>query len=412
LTLIRGSHLARPWVAPRLLASSSRRVRWRWVVLAIAVGALGIRLLIVAHSNGGDDLRMYTFFSRLALHGVNPFSSSVRGEFPASDGNNPPLEVAGFAALLGLHDSPTTLRVLFALTDGALVLLVGLAFPRSRAWRAAFILFYAFNPFVLFSWSVFAEDKSLLFLGVAALLLALERGRDGLAWVAAAALTAFKFLGAFAAPALAVYSWRLHRWRVLIPVTAFIGVFVLSNLPWFPESLRAFSRRDGRLGINPPIHASPTIALARLGVYAPIEARVLTAAGIAAVVGFFVARRIDVREAVVWSLFAGYVFLPDDAFNRLLLITLPFLLIMHPSVRQWLVIWVVSSIVALAGVVATRGVPHELKFIARPLRDAFARESTVRHMLWMNLLTMLVLVFYATGRRTAARGADPDLREA
>jgi hypothetical protein len=391
-------------LAPRLLGGfSCRRARWRWAVLAIAVGALGVRLLIVAHSNGGDDLRMYAFFSRLALHGVNPFSSPALGLFPASDGNNPPLEVAGFAALLGLHDSPTTLRVLFALADSSVVLLVGLAFPRPRAWRAAFILFYAFNPFVLFSWSVFAEDKSLLFLGVAAWLLALERGRDGLAWVAAAALSAFKFLGAFAAPVLAVHSWRQHRWRVGISVTAFIGVFALSNLPWFPESLRAFSRREGRLGINPPIHASPTIALARLGLYAPIEAKALTAAGIAAVLGLFVGRRIDVREAVVWSLFAGYLFLPDDAFNRLLLITLPFLLIMHPSVRQWIVIWVVSGIAALAGVVATRGVPHELKFIAGPLRDVFGRESTLRHMLWMNLLTVVVLVFYATGRRAVAQ---------
>jgi hypothetical protein len=380
-----------------------RRPRaWRAAVIAIAVGAFVVRILIIAHSRGGDDLRMYTYFSRLALHGANPFAPPAHGLFPPVDANNPPLEVGAFAAVLAIHDSPTTLRVLFALADAAVIAVVGLYYPRSRQWRSGFILFYAFNPFVLFAWTAFAEDKTILFLGIVAWLLALERGREWSAWAAATALTVFKFLGAFAIPALAVDSLRTRGRQALLPIGAFIAVFLLSNLPWFPNSLDAFSRRDTRLAINPPIHASPTLVLSRLGIYAPIEAKLLTAAAIAAVLAFFAARRIDIREAVVWSLFAGYAFLPDDAFNRLLLITLPFILILDMPPVRWLVLWIISGIAALAGVVATRGVPHALAALGGPLRTLFAHEGTLRHVLWINLLPGAVVAYYFIDRRRAA----------
>jgi hypothetical protein len=384
-----------------------RPAGWRAGVIAVALGAFLVRLLIIAHSHGGADLRIYTYFSRLALHGLNPFALQPNEPIPLVDANSPPLEVAAFAALLAIHDSPTTLRVAFALADVAVVLLIGLRFPRPRRWRAAFIVFYAFNPFVLFSWTVFAEDKTLLFLGIAAWVLALERGREWTAWAAATALTVFKFLGAFAVPALALHSFRTRRWRALAPIGASLGIFLLSNLPWFPKSLDAFTRRDARLALNPPIHESPTLLLSRLGIYAPIEAKLLTAVAIVTVLGFFAARRIDICEAVVWSLFAGYVFLPDDPFNRLLLITLPFMLILDFSIARWIAIWVVSSVAALAGVVATRGVPHELSAIAGALRTLFAHEETVRLTLWMNLLPALVLAFYFADRRSPRTRARP-----
>jgi hypothetical protein len=58
-----------------------------------------------------------------------------------------------------------------------------------------------------------------------------------------------------------------------------------------------------------------------------------------------------VREAVIWSLFVGYVYLPDDDFDRLLLITLPFLLILELSLRRWVVVWVVSLFATVGGIV-------------------------------------------------------------
>jgi hypothetical protein len=163
----------------RIVETLGRRAAWRAAVIAIAVAAFLVRILIIAHSRGGDDLRMYTYFSRLALHGANPFAPPAHGLFPPVDGNNPPLEVAAFAGVLAIHDAPTTLRVVFALADAAIVAIVGLCYPRPRQWRSGFILFYAFSPFVLFAWTAFAEDKTVLFLGIVIWLLALERARGG-----------------------------------------------------------------------------------------------------------------------------------------------------------------------------------------------------------------------------------------
>jgi hypothetical protein len=313
-------------------------------VIAVALGALAVRLFIIAHSHGGNDLRIYMYFSRLALHGQNPFAAAPGGPFPPTQSDSPALEVAVFTGLLAIHDAGTTLRLVFALSDVVVVLLIGLCFPRPRHWRAALMLFYAFNPFVLFAWTVFAEDKSLLFLGIVVLLLALEQGHERRAWTAAGALTAFKFLGAFAVSVLTVHSYRTRRWGSLAPLAGLTSALLLSSVVlWFPRSLEVFSRRDARLAINPPIHASPTLVLARLGVYAPIEAKLLTGTAMVLVLGLFLTRRIDVRAGVVWSLMAGYAFLPDDAFNRQLLISLPFLLIVELSLRRWLALWIVSS---------------------------------------------------------------------
>ena len=59
-------------------------------------------------------------------------------------------------------------------------------------------------------------------------------------------------------------------------------------------------------------------------------------------------RRLEIREAVIWSIFAGYAFLPDEVFSRILLITLPFLLPIELPLRRWVVIWVVTCIEAFA----------------------------------------------------------------
>jgi hypothetical protein len=372
---------------------------WRLVVIVIAVLAVVLRLLIIAHSHGGSNLAIYTYFSRLALHGTNPFNPPAHGVINAVHSNSPPFEVALFTALLAIHDSPTMLRLLFVLGDVAVLLLIGFSFPRPQAWRLAFMLFYAFNPFVLLSWTAYAQDKTLLFFGIAASLLALERGREWVAWLAVTALAAFKFLGAFALPALALHWFRRRRGWALAPVAAFLVVLALSNIPWFPKSLDAFARRDDLLAINPPIHVTPTILLAKLGVYAPIEAKLLPVLGAVVALVLYVLRRIDIREAMVWSLFVGYVFLPDTDFDRMLLITLPFLLLLAMSIGRWVVVWIVTCVAALAGEVATHGVPHVLSRFAGTLHSVFPREGTVLNLLWMNLFTVLVLGYYLLDRR-------------
>jgi hypothetical protein len=398
-------------MAGRMMEKAQRTLGWRGTVIVLTLAAVIVRLVIVAHSRGGEDLRMYVYFSRLPLHGINPFSPPPGGMFPAVDSNNPPVEVTVFTGLLKLHDSPTMLRVLFVLADAAVLLVIGLAYQRPRRWRLAMMLFYGFNPFILVAFTAFAEDKTLLFLGIACWLLALERDSELGSWLAAAALTAFKFLGAFAAPALALRSWRRDGIRAMIPIGAYGAVFLLSNAPWFPASLHAFSRRNVRLGIDPPIHASPWLLVSRAGLYAPAEAKIALVVSLIALLVLYAIGRIEIREAVVFSLFAGYAFLPDDAFNRLILITLPLLLLLDLSVWRWVAVWVVTCWGALAAVVAVRGVPHELARIAGPLHAVFsAHEATVRHVLWVNLFPALVLAFYFydRSRGRAPVGVAPD----
>jgi hypothetical protein len=368
--------------------------RWRWAVAVTALAALAVRLLIVAHSRGGADLRIYTYFGRLALHGLNPFAPPHGGEFPALESDNPPLEIAVLGGVLGIHDSPTTIRVLFAISDAILILFVGLCFKRRRGWRAAFIVFYAFNPFVLVVWTGFAEDKTVAFLGIAVWIWAMDSNREWITWITTAALTAIKFVGAYAVPVLALDTWRRHRWRAFGLLAPYLALVLASYLLWFPHSVETLSRRNFRLGTNPPIHASWTILLSRIGIYAPIEAKVLTALAIVAVCALYARRRLDLRDAAVWSILAGFAFLPNSGFDRVLLFTLPFLLIIEPSARQWLIIWIYSCVAALAAYVATRGVPHLLSPIGGGLRAAFGQEATVRHVLWMNLLPAIILIFY------------------
>jgi hypothetical protein len=373
---------------------------WRAVVLALAGAAFLIRLGIIAHSHGGNDLGTYTYFARIALHGGDPFSAPAHGLFAAGYANNPPVEFASFAGLLAIHDSATTLRVVFALSDLFVLMLIGFAFPWSQARRGALLVFYGFNPLVLLWWTYWSEDKTLLFLAIVLLLWALERDRTWFAWGVAAALAAFKFLGAFLAPVLAVNEFRKTRWRALEPIAAFAVVALVSNAPWFPHSLDAFTRRNDRLAFNPPIHTSPTLLISRLGFYAPFEAQLLPVLAGVCVVALLLARRINVREAVVWSLFVSYVFLPDDDVDRMILITLPFLLIMSVSVWEWAAIWIVSLLATAASVIAVNGVPHALAAINGPLQSVFSHEGTVRTVIWTNLPTALVLgIYFAHHRR-------------
>jgi hypothetical protein len=372
--------------------------RWTLVVMGVAAMALVVRLLIIAHTHGGDDLRIYTYFSRLALHGLNPFAPPAHGTVASRYANSPPLEVAAFTVLLWVHDSPTTLRVCFALADVATLLLVGLAFPRSRNWRLAFLMFYAFNPLVLLAWTVYAEDKTILFLAIAGLILALERGRSWSSWLLTAFLAAFKFLGAFLVPALAWHTIRQRR-NLAWPLLALVVLVGLTALLWFPDGLHAFSRRSGRLDLNPPLNASPVLLLSRLGIYSTVEPRVLTALGVLGVLTLLVSARVEIREAVILTILAGYVFLPDDAFDRLLLVTLPFLLVMAPSWRRWLVLWVSSCLAALGALVSTHGVPHWLSGLGGALRSVFGpHEGTLRHVAWMSLFLIVVLAMFALER--------------
>jgi hypothetical protein len=387
----------------RLAAGSA--TRWRWSVLGVAVIALLVRVLLIAHSHGGSDLRNYTYFARLALQGHDPYLPPAHGAFGATFADSPPLEYVVLSLLLRVHNSPTTLRVLFAIADVAVVLLVGFRWPAPRSWRAAFVVFYALNPLVLISWTVYAEDKTLLFLAVAVALLGVEQGRALTSWLAATALTAFKFLGAFLVPVLLVDTLRERRARGLWFLAGFVILVAVTSLAWFPDGLRAFTHRNGRLGAYVPIHSSPMLLVSRIGLYASFEPTLLAAIALIAIVVLVILRRLEVAEALALSLLAGYIFLPDDSFGRLLLVTIPFLLLVRPTSRQWAAVWVVTTVAAIAAAIETQGVPHALAPISGALRAAFSHESTVRSVLWLNAPVVTVLwTYWAQRQRAGSRG--------
>ena len=383
------------------------RSGWRITVAAIALLAFAVRVILVAHTHGGSDLRNYTYFARIAFRGHDPFTPPVHGEFPPSFANSPPVEFGIFDLLLHVSNSPTTLRWAFALADVATLLLIGFGSNRPRTWRLAFMLFFAFDPFVLISWTVFAEDKTIIFFWIALLIIALDGERLYLTWFSTTVLTVFKFLGVFAAPVLAIDSWRRRGSASLAPIAGFVVISALSNALWFPHSLKAFSRRNVRVGIDPPIHASPTMVLSKLHIYATWEVKPLMIVLLLVIFVAFLYRRLSIQEATVWSLFAGYVFLPDDSFDRLLLISLPFLLLVSLSWRQWLALWGWSCVTALGAEIAVHGVPHALHFAGGPLQTAFGHDGTIVHALWMNSFVVLVLVLYWIARRRGGLSPAP-----
>lgn len=352
-------------------------------VAAIAFAAVLVRLLIVAVTDGGADLSIYTFFGSHALHGTNPYDVPPGGIVEPRFADSPPLEFALFAALLWIHDSEITLRLVFPLFDAATILLIGLAWPRPQAWRLRVILFYAFNPFVLAAWTAFSEDKTLLFLLIAATLLALERGRLAWAWAWTALLSALKFLGAFFAPVLALETLRRDGRRGLLPIAAGALFVAASCLLWFPDSLGMLDNRRERATIAEPIHASPMMLLHELGLYATWLPQVLMVVSLLGVIALWWSERVDVREAVALSIAAGYVYLPDAPSNRILLILLPFLLLSDLSPRQWALVWLSTLPAAACVASAAKDLPQALDAVLGEL-------GSLGQVMWLNLPFVVV----------------------
>jgi hypothetical protein len=364
---------------------------WPTRVALLAVAALVVRLVIVAVTDGGSDLTIYHYFGGLGLHGPNPYDAPLGGPIEPRFADSPPLEFALFAGLLALHDSATTLRIFFALCDAGTILLIGLAFPYARAWRWRLLLFYAFNPFVLTAWTAFAEDKTLLFLLIAALLLSLEGGRLAAAWAATAALTALKFLGAFFAPVLALHTLRRLGRRGLFPIAVCAAAVALTCLLWFPDSLHMLDNRRARAAMPEPIHASPMLFLSHVGLYVTWLPQVLMGLSLLAVLVLYVREKLDVSEAVVLSIAAGYVYLPDQPSNRILLVLLPFLLLHDPSRRAWLLLWLASLPAAAAVIEASRDLPPGIASVIGP-------SGSLRQVVWLHLPLLIVVVSWIRKR--------------
>jgi hypothetical protein len=374
----------------RLDQTLSREESWRRLVIAVAALALVVRIGLIAGTGGGFNLRIFYWFGDLVARGINPYHAPPgTGAHDPQYGDNPPMELIVFAGLLKIHNSPDTLRVFFALMDAVVILLVGFLYPLGRVWRANFIVLYGFNPLLLEEWTGFADDKAILFALIVVVLLGLEQGRLALSWGATAVLIAFKWLGvAFVLPLALHSARRVSRRALALGAGAFVAFIAAWQIPYFPDNLEAFSRRSDRISIDPPIHASPTQILSHLGIYSSAIPRVFIVVSLLAVYALFVYRRLDVREAVVLSVFCSYVALPDEGANRMLLITLPFLFIVAMTPRRWLALWAVSFLAAAAVLVEFRNVPIDL------VEKIFGSYGSLKHVLFANTVMALVVFYY------------------
>jgi hypothetical protein len=375
----------------------------------VVVAAVLVRLLLIylSRGGGGADLNNhYYYYSAQALAGHEPYSVSPATS-TSSPLNNPPPMVLLFTSLLAIKDSPITLRLFFAGVDVAVLLtLLGLTIPRQ--WKLPLMAFYAFNPWVLYQWVETSEDKPIMLLLVLLTVLVLERGRSGLAVLTAGLLTAYRIVGAVFLPPLILHHWGRRGARVAMwSLTGLAGLMALSVVPWFPDSLRAYSLRADGTNSAHPTYASLAIVLDKIRLYRPGMVPVFILASLAVIAAVYVARMIDIREAVVLSLFFSFIAAPDFPVDRSILITLAFLPLIAWSRARLAGIWMLSCVAALASLIAIHGVPGGVPG-GTLLAAVFGREGSVAHALWTALFPFAMLGFYLLDKRRG-RVTHPEL---
>jgi hypothetical protein len=371
----------------------------RWALpLSIALFALALRfLLIAAFPDGRDDLAIYVYFGRLFRDGVNPYLPPFDGPISLY-ADQPFLNLTLFAAALRVWDSPTVLRILFALGDAALILTLGLLVNRPQRWRLHAMLFWAFNPVVLLSMVVFTVDKVIVTLLLVLTVVALEVRRPLASMATTTLVTLYRWLGIFYVLPQVLYLYRTWRAR-LLALVGFGLIFAAVHLPWFPSSLLMYQNRALRTQIDPPIHLSPTILLSSLGLYAPW----MVSAGVLLVVGIlyvqFVRRRVALIEVILLSSFFTTMLTPELPMGRILMVAFPLLLLLQVSRRRMAALWLATLPAALvANGYLTPALLEMLRLPPIPAGNALLP------VLLANAFAALLLLFYLLDRR---RGLVP-----
>jgi hypothetical protein len=371
-------------------------------IVAVAALALLLRLLLIRYvaMDAGDDLRIYTYFGDLMSHGANPYNPPADSPINRHYANIAPLNLAFFATILRLWDSPTALRVTFAVVDALVLLTVGFLVRRPWAWRRDVMLFYAFNPLILITMVVNSQDKVVVLWLMVLLLVAVEANRVVASIALTTVLTLYRWLGAFFILPLSLYFAR--SWRALIMMLGSFGAaLAVSHLFYWPDNLIIYASRSARTLIDPPIHASPTILLDAIGYYSPTFVPVSIFVALAVAYALFAFEKIGIVELIVLVTFFTNMSAPELPVSRILMVALPLLWIIRlPAERVW-VLWIVAT-------AATFFVRPELgQTVLASLPAAFQPTmawllSPVPNALIMNTLPALLLVWYcidkATGR--------------
>jgi hypothetical protein len=377
---------ARGTEALRWIDQSPER-RWRQGVLALAGAGLLARLAIIAvRSSGGANLRIYWWFSHLAAHGHNPYHAPLaHAAVNPNYGDNPPLEMLLFAGVLKLHDSQTSLRIFIAILETAFVVAMGWRYPRDRRWRAGFCTFMALNPFVLLVWTAYTSDKVLVIAPIAAALAALAADRVATAWAWTTLLAALKWVGTFFALPLLAHSLRRTSVRSMAAILAgCLAGFAILSVAWFPSSLKAWHRRDVRIDLH-PTHAALTQLLAKVHLYSSSLVRPFIIVAVVIIVVLYLRKVLNVGEAIVLSVFAAYLPLPDEGVDRILMVTIPMLFVLQLSGRRWAVLWAVSAVESVAFLIQELGPQAGQKIIGH--------YASIGHVLLMNPIMLLVFAW-------------------
>jgi hypothetical protein len=365
---------------------------WRKLILAVAGVALliravlAIRYLSAGTGGGGYDFRWYRAVGSAARDG-NPYTAHL---VPPVD--IPPLQVLTFAGL-GIG-AGVPLRTLFMLGDVAIVLIAGLGLKQSRVWRLNLACWIAFNPMLLLIWDITVEDKNLYILCVIAAIAAVQHGRHYVALAAAGTFMLFKYVGGFLVPPIAWLIARTEGWRrAIIAVGALGAIFALSQIPWFPDSLDSFGRRNGRASWEHPGHTTWTILLDKVHLYDPALVKIIIVGGVATAYGLLLKGRIGTVESMTLALIAAFFALPDSSPDRIMLLTVLFILITPLTGAGWGVLWVASTIGALAnGIFGWIPYLTGVKTLTDNLTGAY---GGVRSVIFSNLVLFAAVAFFA-----------------
>ena len=297
-----------------------------------------IRLYFIFRTPGGYDLEIYTYFARIMHNSQNPYKAPIDGPISPLYADMLPFNLNIFSLALTFWNDPRALRISFAAAEIGLSMVVWYCFDRPRSYRFMMVLFLLFSPFVLYSFTITAEDKPILLLGLFLLVLFLERRKSWSAVVTCAFLAMFKWMGVFLILPVAYHYCKKVNYQFLFYFSVFGVLFVFSHFPFFPDSLITYHYRSLRAAFS-PLHQSIMLPLTHI--YNPLFIQLLIPLTILLHYFLYYSSKLNITETIVLLVFFSYILAPDNSYDRLTMIALPMFLITRLSTRFSLIAYIV-----------------------------------------------------------------------